>query len=254
MELNFKNKRVLVTGSSRGIGKETAIMFAKAGARVAVHYHSNKDSAKKVLKILKGKGHIIIKGDLFLDKTPMRIVQKVVDKFGGIDIVVNNAGIFEEHPLLETSYDDWKKKWERIIKINMIAPADITYCAVQSMKNNGGGKIVNISSRGAFRGEPDAPAYGASKGGLNSFSQSMAKALAKENVYVYSIAPGFVETDMALEILDGPEGDNIRNQSPLGRVAQVEDVARTVLFLSSEGSEFLTGGIIDVNGASYLRS
>ncbi len=254
MKFNFEKKRVLITGSSRGIGLETAAMFAKAGAKVAVHYNSNDTIAKDALKSLEGTGHILIKGDLFLEETPLILVQQVVEKLGGIDIVVNNAGIFEEHPPSGTSYEEWKKKWDRTIKINLIAPVNITYCAAKEMQKNGGGKVINISSRGAFRGEPEAPAYGASKGGLNSFSQSMAKALAKDNVYVYSIAPGFVETDMALDILNGPLGDSIRNQSPLGRVAKPEEIARTVLFLASDGTEFLTGGIIDVNGASYLRS
>lgn len=254
MKFCFENKRVLITGSSRGIGLETATMFAKAGAKVAVHYNSNDTIAKDAMNSLEGTGHILIKGDLFLEETPLFLIQEIIEKLGGIDIVVNNAGIFEEHPPSGTNYEEWREKWDRTIKINLIAPVNITYCAAIEMQKNGGGKVINISSRGAFRGEPEAPAYGASKGGLNSFSQSMAKALAKDNVYVYSIAPGFVETDMALDILNGPLGDSIRNQSPLGRVAKAEEIARTVLFLASDGTEFLTGGIIDVNGASYLRS
>ena len=117
----------------------------------------------------------------------------------------------------------------------------------------GGGRIVNVSSRGAFRGEPDAPAYGAAKAGLNALSQSMAKALAPHNIFVGVVAPGFVETDMAAELLAGPEGEAIRGQSPMNRVARPDEVARTVLFLASEGVDYLTGCIVDVNGASYLR-
>ncbi len=122
------------------------------------------------------------------------------------------------------------------------------------MLQRGGGKIINITSRGAFRGEPNAPAYGASKAGLNAFSQSMAQALAPNNIFIYAVAPGFVETDMAASVLDGPEGDAIRSQSPLDRVARPEEVARVVLFLAGRGTDYLTGGIIDVNGASYMRS
>ena len=116
------------------------------------------------------------------------------------------------------------------------------------------GKIVNISSRGAFRGEPEAPAYGASKAGLNSFSQSMAQSLAPHNIFVYVVAPGFVQTEMVAELLSGPDGEAIRKQSPLGRVANTDEVANTVLFLASEGTDYLTGCIVDVNGASYLRT
>ena len=118
------------------------------------------------------------------------------------------------------------------------------------MQKNGGGKFVNISSRGAFRGEPKAPAYGASKAGLNALGQSMAQALAKDNIFVYTIAPGFVETDRVKDIVD----DKIRAQRPLNRVAKPEEVAQTALWLASEGNDFLTGCIVDVNGASYLRS
>ena len=118
----------------------------------------------------------------------------------------------------------------------------------------GGGRIVAVSSRGAFRGEPQHPAYAASKAGLNAFSQSLAQALAPFGIFVGIVAPGFVETDMTARLLDGTEGDAIRAQSPLNRVAQPEEVARAVLFLAGEGNEFTTGAIIDINGASYLRS
>jgi NAD(P)-dependent dehydrogenase (short-subunit alcohol dehydrogenase family) len=138
--------------------------------------------------------------------------------------------------------------------VNLFGPANLCYWAAQHMIEQGGGRIVNVSSRGAFRGEPDAPAYGASKAGLNAMSQSLAKALAPHGVFVCVVAPGFVETDMASSSLEGPEGDSIRAQSPLNRVARADEVARAVLFLSSEGTEFLTGCIVDVNGASYLRS
>ncbi len=114
--------------------------------------------------------------------------------------------------------------------------------------------LVGRTSRGAFRGEPEMPAYGASKAGLNAMSQSLAQKLAKDNIFVGVVAPGFVETERTAPILEGPRGEDIRNQSPLGRVARPEEVAHAVLFLAAEGSEFMTGAIIDVNGASYLRS
>jgi 3-oxoacyl-[acyl-carrier protein] reductase len=114
--------------------------------------------------------------------------------------------------------------------------------------------LVTGSSRGAFRGEPETPAYGASKAGLNAMSQSLAQALAPHGVFFYVVAPGFVETDMADYLLRGPEGEGIRSQSPLGRVATPEEIARTVAFLATEAPDFMTGAIVDVNGASYLRS
>ena len=124
------------------------------------------------------------------------------------------------------------------------------YLASKFMIKNGGGKFINISSRGAFRGEPSAPAYGASKAGLNSLGQSLAKALAKDRIFVYTIAPGFVDTERVKNLID----DEIRAQSPLNRVAKPQEIADTALWLATGDNEFLTGCIIDVNGASYLRS
>jgi NAD(P)-dependent dehydrogenase (short-subunit alcohol dehydrogenase family) len=135
-----------------------------------------------------------------------------------------------------------------------MGPAHLSFHVIRHMLNAGGGKIINITSRGALRGEPNAPAYGASKAGLNAFSQSMAQAMAPHNIFIYAVAPGFVETDMAASELAGPEGDAIRAQSPLNRVARPAEVARVVLFLAGRGTDYLTGGIIDVNGASYLRT
>jgi NAD(P)-dependent dehydrogenase (short-subunit alcohol dehydrogenase family) len=130
----------------------------------------------------------------------------------------------------------------------------VSFCAMQHMKAQGGGRIVNVSSRGAFRGEPNAPAYAASKAGLNALSQSMAKALAPHSIFVCVVAPGYVETDMSVTHLSGPGGDAIRNESPLGRVATPEEVANAVVFLASEGTDYLTGCVVDINGASYLRT
>jgi NAD(P)-dependent dehydrogenase (short-subunit alcohol dehydrogenase family) len=173
---------------------------------------------------------------------------------GRIDVLVNNAGVYEFHPVASTTFEQWQRSWDKTISTNLLGPAHLAFHMSRHMMKCGAGKIINITSRGAFRGEPDAPAYGASKAGLNAFSQSMAKTLAPHNIFMYAVAPGFVETDMAASVLGGPEGDDIRAQSPLNRVARPEEVARVVLFLAAEGTDYLTGSIIDVNGASYLRS
>jgi NAD(P)-dependent dehydrogenase (short-subunit alcohol dehydrogenase family) len=182
------------------------------------------------------------------------MIEAVIAEFGRLDILVNNAGIYEDHPIAETSYEAWQAAWQSIIGTNLMGIANTIHCAAQHMIKQGGGRIVNISSRGAFRGEPTAPAYGASKAALNSMGQSLAKALAPHNIFVGTVAPGFVETDMATEFLEGPHGEFIRNESPLHRVAKPSEVAYVALFLASEGAEFTTGCIIDVNGASYLRT
>ena len=167
-----------------------------------------------------------------------------------VDIVINNAAVVENHEIDSLSYQDWQDIWERTIGANLIGPANIMYLASKFMIKNGGGKFINISSRGAFRGEPSAPAYGASKAGLNSLGQSLAKALAKDRVFVYTIAPGFVDTERVKNLID----DEVRAQSPLNRVAKPQEIADTALWLATGDNEFLTGCIIDVNGASYLRS
>jgi NAD(P)-dependent dehydrogenase (short-subunit alcohol dehydrogenase family) len=182
------------------------------------------------------------------------LVEAVTREMGGIDVLVNNAAIFEAHPVPETDYAAWRDAWSRTMATNLIGPANLSYLVARTMMERGGGRVVNVSSRGAFRGEPDTPAYGASKAGLNAMSQSMAQALAPHGVLFYVVAPGFVETDMASSVLEGPQGAGIRAQSPLGRVATAEEVARTVGFLATEAPAFMTGAILDVNGASYLRS
>ncbi len=245
---------ILVTGASRGIGKAVAALFAAHGDTVALHYHANLDAATETLAGLKGSGHRMFRADLSQPKEAERLVKDVLASMKRIDVLVNNAGMFELHQIAEVGFDTWVKAWERTLNTNLLGTAHVTYWAAQAMIRQGGGKVINITSRGAFRGEPDAPAYGASKAGMNAMSQSLAKALAPHNVMVYAIAPGWVATDMAAPYLEGAEGDAVRNQSPLRRVGEPEEIARTVFFLASAGTDYLTGCIIDVNGASYLRT
>lgn len=254
MKIDLTDKVVCVTGASRGIGREIAVKCAAAGAWVVVHYGQNRQAAESTLAQMSGDGHLLAQADMAAPDEVAQMTETVVEAMGRVDVLVNNAGIYEFHPLAEQSYEQWQMAWQRTLQVNLIGVANLTYCVARQMIEQGGGKIVNVSSRGAFRGEPDAPAYGASKAGLNGMSQSLAKALAPHNIFVYVVAPGFVETDMAAEILAGPEGEAIRQQSPLERVARPEEVAHTVLFLAADGTDFLTGCIVDVNGASYLRT
>ncbi|MCP4219570.1 MAG: SDR family oxidoreductase [bacterium] len=252
--MDFTGRKVLVTGGSRGIGKAIAEAFARQGATVAISYRTDNKAADSTMETLTGKGHAAFRADVTDPTAVQTLITETVGRLGGLDVVVNNAAIFVQHPLAEVEYDEWRQTWGNTLAANLTGPANVCYCAGRYMMQHGGGRIVNVSSRGAFRGEPDAPAYGASKGGLNAMSQSLAKHLAPYGIFVGVVAPGFVETDMTKYILDGPEGDTIRNQSPLGRVARPDEVAQAVLFLAADGSEFMTGTIIDVNGASYLRS
>ena len=250
---DFEGLGVLVTGGSRGIGRAIARLFAERGARVGVHYASNVDAARDVVAALPGDGHVALEADLGAGEA-RELAAKTLAAIGRIDVLVNNAGIYETHPVLATSARDWEASWKRTIATNLIGPADLIHAVAPHMVDIGGGRIVNVTSRGAFRGDPDHAAYGASKAALNSLSQSMAQALAPHNIYVTAVAPGFVETDMAAPYLDGPDGTAIRGQSPMGRAAEPEEVARIVVFLATPGTESTTGAIVDVNGASYLRT
>jgi 3-oxoacyl-[acyl-carrier protein] reductase len=203
---------------------------------------------------LAGRGHILVQADLANPVAVEEMVVQALAQLGHIDILVNNAGIYQEHPLNETSYQDWQTVWQETININLLGAVNVSYCVARHMIERQSGRMINVTSRGAFRGEPKATAYGASKAALNAFSQSLAQHLAPHNIFVMAVAPGYVETDMSRVVLDSPAGFGIRQQSPLNRVARPLEVAHTVLFLASIGSEFLTGGIVDVNGASYLRS
>ena len=254
MDNNMKDQVVLITGASGGIGSVTAAQFADADAKVIVHYNNQREKAESLCKELAGKGHITIGGNLTNPKDIDKIVEQTLSAFGRIDVLVNNAGVYSEHPIDKIDFTEWQSAWNKSINTNLLGPANLTFRVAKEMIKSGNGKVINISSRGAFRGEPTAPAYGASKAGLNAMSQSLAIALAPHNIFVYTIAPGFVETAMARPYLTGKRKKEILNQSPLGRVAKPEEIAKTAVFLASEGTDFLTGCIIDVNGASYLRS
>jgi 3-oxoacyl-[acyl-carrier protein] reductase len=245
------SRAVLVTGASRGIGAAVAAAFARSGDRIAVHYGAHEAQALEVQASLPGDGHIVVRADLLDASAVRRAVDEVAEAFGGIDVLVNNAGIFEPHPITDTSYFEWQESWRRTLGVNLIGAANVTWCAVQHM--GGGGRIVNVASRGAFRGEPDQPGYGASKAGLIAFGQSLARALGPRGIAVTAVAPGFTETEMAATELTGESGVQRRAESPLGRVATPEEVAAAVLYLASPAAEMASGTVLDVNGASYLR-
>jgi NAD(P)-dependent dehydrogenase (short-subunit alcohol dehydrogenase family) len=243
--------RVLVTGGSRGIGAAIARRFAADGWRVAVHFHASPDAAAEVLAALPGSGHVAVRADLRDPESITRMVAEAADALGGIDVLVNNAGVFFDHPIDEVDFDTWLDAWRQTLDINLLAPALVSWHAVRHM--GPGGRIINVGSRGAFRGEPHSPAYGASKAGIAAFGQSLAKYLGARGIAVTTVAPGFVETDMATQALAGEGGAVRRAESPFGRVAEPDEIAAAVAFLASPQAEWASGGILDLNGASYLR-
>jgi NAD(P)-dependent dehydrogenase (short-subunit alcohol dehydrogenase family) len=243
--------RVLITGGSRGIGAAIARRFAADGWRVAVHFHASPDAAAEVLDSLEGSGHVGVRADLRDPEAITRMVQEAADAMGAIDVLVNNAGVFVDHPIDEVDFDTWLEAWRQTLDINLLAPAIVSWHAVRHMGR--GGRIINVGSRGAFRGEPHSPAYGASKAGLSSFGQSLAKYLGSRGIAVTTVAPGFVETDMAAVAMEGEAGEVRRAESPFGRIAHPDEIAAAIAFLASPEAEWASGGILDLNGASYLR-
>ena len=252
--IDLSGKAALVTGGNRGIGRAVAIILAAHGARVAVHYRSDPVQAGEVLAQLGGSGHVLVQADLEDPEAASDLAGRACAELGRLDILVNNAGIYDTHDIAELPAERWREIWDRTLAVNLSGPAHVIQGAVAHLTAAGGGHIVNISSRGAFRGEPEAPAYGASKAGLNSLSQSLALILAPRNIHVVAVAPGWVLTDMTRDYLAGARGDEIRAQSPLGRTALPREVAEVVLLAVSGRADAVTGGIIDVNCASYLRS
>ncbi|MFT6807107.1 MAG: 3-oxoacyl-[acyl-carrier protein] reductase [Saprospiraceae bacterium] len=249
---SVKDKNVLITGGTRGIGAAISSLFADQGAKVSMIYKADLESARTQLQSLAGKGHELYQCDICNPKAISQLYRQYSQAHDTLDILINNAGIAYHHPVDKTTYEEWQSSWSHIISTNLLAPSNMSYHAAHIMKAQGHGCIINISSRGAFKGEPMMPAYGASKAALNSMTQSLAFQLAPYNIRVGAIAPGFVETEMSRPRLEGKIGTNIKNQSPLTRVAQPQEVAEAA-YLMAKSNIWMTGSVWDVNGASHFR-
>ena len=250
------SRAVLVTGGSRGIGAAIARAFAAAGDRVAIHYRDARSAAEAVRDSLDSGGHVVVRADLADAGEVRAMVDSAAAGLGGLDVLVNNAGIYQANSIVDSSYEQWQQAWRSTLDVNLAGAANVTWCAVRHMMAAAPGRsrrIVNVGSRGAFRGEPTHLAYGASKAGLHAFGQSLAVALAPHGITVTSVAPGYVATDMTTAELATPAGDAIRAQSPFGRVATPEEIAAAVVYLASPAAEWASGAVLDLNGASYLR-
>jgi len=252
--MKFDSKIVLISGGTRGIGKATAVEFAKEGATLALIYRSGNASANNTLALLNGSGHGAYQCDISDAHAVKTTIEQIHKDYGQIDVLVNNAAVHKYHPIDKSTYNEWQAEWQKTINVNVIGTSNLTYCTAQNMMERKSGKIIFISSRGAFRGEPEMPAYGASKAAINAMAQSLAQKLAPYNIHIGVVAPGFVETDLTKEVLEGENGKAIKSQSPMNRVAKPEEVAHAILFFADPKSIWSTGAILDLNGASYLRT
>jgi len=249
--LDLAGKIALVTGSSRGIGRETAIRLASAGAHVAVNYHRSEAEALEVVREI-GETAMPVRADVSSPVQAKQMVNAVLDRFGRIDILVNNAATFAMNPFDADDYNAWQRGWHRTFELNVFGAANAAFLAMRSMRQHGGGKIINVASRAAFRGETEFADYGASKAALVNLTRSIARACAKDNIIASCVAPGFIETEMARSELEAHREDII-NQIPLRRVGSVSDVAAVILFLASPLADYLNGVTIDVNGGSWFH-
>jgi NAD(P)-dependent dehydrogenase (short-subunit alcohol dehydrogenase family) len=244
--LDLRGKRVLVTGASRGIGRETAVRMGLAGAHVGVNYNRGEAEAREVVSAI---GDAVA---LHADVADPEQVEEMIDRFGRVDVLVNNAATFESNPFDSDDYGAWQRGWRRTFDLNVFGAANAAFLAMRSMRQHGGGKIINVASRAAFRGETEFADYGASKAALVNLTRSIARGCAKDNIVASCVAPGFIATEMAKSELDA-HYDEIVGQIPLRRVGTVGDVAAVILFLASPMADYLNGVTIDVNGGSWFQ-
>ncbi|HLK55100.1 MAG TPA: SDR family oxidoreductase [Chthonomonadaceae bacterium] len=250
---DLRGRTALVTGASGGIGGAIARAYAQQGMRVAIHYHSHTHAAQETLNGMPGEGHRLVQADLSDPEAVRRMIHSVAATFDGLDVLVNNAGIFEYTPFDTPDYADWQAGWKHVLDTNLLSAVNATYCVLPIMKAQGGGKIINIASRSAFRAETTAPAYAVSKAGMVNLTRCLARAEAQSGILSYCIAPGFVETAMARPGMDTMAAE-ILAQIPLGRIATVEDVAGVAVFLASSAANYLTGVTIPVTGGSWMST
>ena len=247
--MRFEDKVVLVTGSSKGLGKAIAIAFAREGASVIINYNSDKDGAKSVLADIKGLGvqSDIIKADVSNSEEVSSMIKKVVGKFGKLDILVNNSGIIKDARITSMS----KELWDEVINVNLTGVYNCTKSAGQVMEKQKSGKIINISSIVAQTGSVGASNYAASKAGVIGFTKSVAKEYAKFNINVNAVALGYFNTGL-IERLTKEIQDKLLRDIPFGRFGDPKEAANAVLFLASEDSSYITGQVINVNGGLYM--
>ena len=250
--IDLAGKVALITGAARGIGRESALRMALAGAKVAVNYHRSEKEAQSLVREIGDQKAMAVRADVGTPGDVQTMIDAVVKRFGRIDILVNNAATFAKNPFDGPNYAAWQRGWHTTFEVNVFGAANAAYLAMCSMRKTGGGKIINIASRAAFRGETEFPDYGASKAALVNLTRSIARACAEDNIIASCVAPGFIETEMARLELEA-HLEEILKQIPLGRVGTVDDVAAVILFLASPMADYLNGVTIDVNGGSWFH-
>lgn len=244
-----ENKTVFVTGGSRGIGKEVALKFAENGYNVVINYVSSKTDVEALRSEFEDKGvkTLIMQADV-TDKTAIEeLVKKAIEKFGAIDVLVNNAGITRDNLLMRMS----EEEFDKVIEINLKGTYIVTKAVTKYMMKKRKGSIINLSSVVGVAGNAGQCNYAASKAGIIGFTKSIAKELASRNIRSNAVAPGFIETDMTAVLSDEVK-ENIHNQIPLKRMGTAKEVANLIYFLGSDESAYITGQVINIDGGMVM--
>lgn len=245
--MNLTGKKFLVTGGSRGIGHGIVATLAGHGAQVAFTYTSRPEAAEDVLKSLPGSGHFHLAMDVRSSESVQAGVNQALEKLGGLDGLVNNAGITKDQLLIRMGEEDLKD----VIETNLLGAIYCSKAVLKSMMKQRSGSIVNLSSVVAQMGNPGQANYVASKAGLEGFTRSLALEVASRHIRVNAVAPGFIETDMTKKLSEDQKQAIVQN-IPLGTLGQPEDVAHAVAYLLSDMSHYITGQVLQVNGGLYL--
>ena len=243
------SKVALITGSSRGIGKQIAITLAKNGYNIVVNYVNKNAEVEKTVEEIKSLGVEVLEaqGDVSVYEESERIVNSAIEKFGQIDVLVNNAGITRDTLIMRMKPEDFTK----VINVNLVGTFNMSKNVVPYMMKKRAGRIINISSVVGISGNAGQCNYAASKAGIIGFTKSLAKELASRNILVNAVAPGFIETDMT-DVLQDNVKENIKKQIPLNRIGMATDVANSVYFLASEESSYITGQVLHVDGGMLM--
>lgn len=252
VNIDLTGKVALITGASKGIGAEAAILFGEAGAVVGVNYSRSAIEAEAIVERVGRDRAMAIRADVGNASEVKSMIDAVLSRFGRIDILVNNAAIFRLNRFEDHDYDYWREGWQRTFDVNVFGAANAAFLAVEHMREQGGGKIVNVASRAAWRGEMEFADYGASKAALVNLTKSIARSCARYNIVANCVAPGFILTEMAEEEV-AKRGSEILAEIPLGRIGTAKEVAQVILFLASPMGDYLNGATVDVNGGSYVR-